>query len=419
MILVLDASCLYEHRSRKPWWKVYLRRFLISLNIVLAVLIVSLLLGGFGSDEQGLLPLGGAGRTQDASWTDGVPLMPSLRVTTTPVGAGIHLNGRYVGVSPLPLADLKPGQYEIKARKPGYEAVSLSVVLVFGQNETVELVLPSVTGGLEVETEPPGARVMLNGRRQSGSTPLRLEDIKPGTYSLRVKKNGYKARRASVTVREGEIAVVSERLELSRFREFGIAFWDRFFDLAYMGQRRSSAVTQPSMAEKGRAMSAPPSNAAPAASRSSGTGESSPANAQQKPGSSELSSDSETLETIEKAPPDSPKIEVSAAQKSSETPDDKVQSVPDTKPASWNREPVRRVKPRYPDHALSLRTEGTVRFELTVQRNGRVGDIRFLDDDRPRIFDHAVRRALRAWRFEPGAPEEWLYPGEIEFRLEQ
>ena len=79
---------------------------------------------------------------------------------------------------------------------------------------------------------------------------------------------------------------------------------------------------------------------------------------------------------------------------------------------------IRRVEPDYPRTALLNGIEGVVRFELGVQSDGSVTSIQLLDRDRPRVFDREVQRALRQWRFEPGAVSNWTFQGEIDFRLD-
>ena len=79
---------------------------------------------------------------------------------------------------------------------------------------------------------------------------------------------------------------------------------------------------------------------------------------------------------------------------------------------------IRRVEPDYPRTALLNGIEGVVRFELVVQSDGSVTNIQLLDRDRPRVFDREVQRALRQWRFEPGAGSNWTFQGEIDFRLD-
>ncbi len=63
--------------------------------------------------------------------------------------------------------------------------------------------------------------------------------------------------------------------------------------------------------------------------------------------------------------------------------------------------PVRQVAPRYPDEARKAGVGGVVRVLITVQEDGSVGDIRFLETPGDYGFDKSVREALAQWKFQP------------------
>ena len=67
--------------------------------------------------------------------------------------------------------------------------------------------------GLVVRSNPSGARVFIDGIER-GRTPLRLENLRPGRYFVRLERDGYVERRFRVTVRQGSVTDVS--LELHR-----------------------------------------------------------------------------------------------------------------------------------------------------------------------------------------------------------
>jgi TonB family protein len=59
-----------------------------------------------------------------------------------------------------------------------------------------------ILGTLEVESEPAGARVRVNGQA-TGQTPLRLGDLPLGAYEIQVEQGGYEAQTRSVTLDAG------------------------------------------------------------------------------------------------------------------------------------------------------------------------------------------------------------------------
>jgi len=66
--------------------------------------------------------------------------------------------------------------------------------------------------GLVVRSHPPGARVFVDGIER-GRTPLRLENLVPGRYAVRLESVGYVSRLFRVTVRAGSVVDVSLRME--------------------------------------------------------------------------------------------------------------------------------------------------------------------------------------------------------------
>ncbi|MBN1517974.1 PEGA domain-containing protein, partial [Candidatus Sumerlaeota bacterium] len=52
-----------------------------------------------------------------------------LDVRTWPDGARVYLDGRYVGITPLSLENLREGRYHLKLTKRGYENVSQEIII--------------------------------------------------------------------------------------------------------------------------------------------------------------------------------------------------------------------------------------------------------------------------------------------------
>lgn len=78
-------------------------------------------------------------------------------------------------------------------------------------------------------------------------------------------------------------------------------------------------------------------------------------------------------------------------------------------------EPTVRVQPQYPPRALRSGIEGSVTVEFTIAKDGTVKDPEIVEADPAYIFNDAVLRAVRRWKFEPET-----YQGEkIEQRARQ
>lgn len=86
-------------------------------------------------------------------------------------------------------------------------------------------------------------------------------------------------------------------------------------------------------------------------------------------------------------------------------------------------EPTVRIQPQYPPRALRAGIEGSVTVEFTIDTDGSVKDPEIVDADPPRIFDDAVLRAIRRWKFEPeivdGVAIEKRARQVIRFRLQR
>jgi len=68
-------------------------------------------------------------------------------------------------------------------------------------------------GSLEVTTDPPSARITLNGKAQSKRSNTTLPDVDAGTVSVRVEKDGYLPQARSVDVPSGGVGHISFTLE--------------------------------------------------------------------------------------------------------------------------------------------------------------------------------------------------------------
>jgi serine/threonine-protein kinase len=63
--------------------------------------------------------------------------------------------------------------------------------------------LPSRPGGLRIETDPPGADVILDGKG-AGQSPVALLTVRPGVHMVRVVRDGYAPAGLTLEVRNGE-----------------------------------------------------------------------------------------------------------------------------------------------------------------------------------------------------------------------
>lgn len=80
------------------------------------------------------------------------------------------------------------------------------------------------TGLIAIETEPPGADVVINGRRHTGRTPAVLRDMLPGSYRLRVELEGHRSWSDTVHIEPAKAVLLKPILLLPdplRFQTIG------------------------------------------------------------------------------------------------------------------------------------------------------------------------------------------------------
>ena len=128
-------------------------------------------------------------------------------------GCSPALNWRTV---PLPEADLtitlpcKPDQ------------ATRTVELAANQPRTEEFRLAKNSGKLVVVTEPPDAKVYLNGEEHGVtqpsdnaqiSRPLEIDLLPPGSYTLQLSRPGYRHRPSRIDIRSNAIVARHEKME--------------------------------------------------------------------------------------------------------------------------------------------------------------------------------------------------------------
>jgi len=160
------------------------------------------------------------------SQTLSVPLkgLPgTLGLTSLPTGARFYVNDEYVGKSPVTLARLKPGDYEVRAEAEGYAPLTRTVKISSGASARKEFKLKSIMGWLEVRTSPAGAEIRLDGKlvgttRSAGddaefSDVLYLRDLEDGEHVLTASRKGHATATRRAKIRPAKPAQANIRLK--------------------------------------------------------------------------------------------------------------------------------------------------------------------------------------------------------------
>ncbi len=113
-----------------------------------------------------------------------------LGIETEPSGAFVHIDGDPSGRAPIYLAFVTPRTYQIDMTKEGFAPLTVQVTAHRFARTINKFKLEKVFS-YELNTDPPGATVLLDGKQLEDTTPLKVRDLKAGKYVLRFDKEGY------------------------------------------------------------------------------------------------------------------------------------------------------------------------------------------------------------------------------------
>ncbi len=125
----------------------------------------------------------------------------TLEVSTSPAGAGITVDGEFVGQSPVQLTLRSGARYRVEAILEGYHRAQQQVALKRGSNPAMQLELARVLGEVNVEAQPAGAQLRLNGRLLGDAN--RTLNLPTGAHEFVIELPGYAAYKTTVRPRAG------------------------------------------------------------------------------------------------------------------------------------------------------------------------------------------------------------------------
>jgi hypothetical protein len=129
-------------------------------------------------------------------------------VESNPAGVQVFVDGEARGLTPAKVS-LKPGAHLIELRGRGTPRVrSVTVEAGATVSHYVELAEASapVTGSLDVRSDPPGARVKVDGH-DAGIAPILVSNLQPGEHTV-VLQNDHGTVRHTVTIEPGLTAAL-------------------------------------------------------------------------------------------------------------------------------------------------------------------------------------------------------------------
>lgn len=123
-------------------------------------------------------------------YLDVMPSTGRARITTSPSGATIYIDGKMMGTSPITL-DLDVGNHMVTAYKDSYRTETRQFSVDSGRTTEVSINLQKFTREYQLSllTNPSGADIYIDNR-YLGRSPLNVT-LEEGSKNLRIEKSGY------------------------------------------------------------------------------------------------------------------------------------------------------------------------------------------------------------------------------------
>lgn len=134
-----------------------------------------------------------------------------LVIVPEPRDALVKIDGNTVETEfPPTVEGLEPGKHTLIVSSKNYETKVIDINLSEGQNtQVVTLIrMKAISTGFSLETEPPGAAIVINGKPYPHKTPVRIIDLEDGTHAIRVEKDNYLPYTTEVDLKAGQIIAI-------------------------------------------------------------------------------------------------------------------------------------------------------------------------------------------------------------------
>jgi hypothetical protein len=137
----------------------------------------------------------------------------NLSVVANPPEAKIFLNDKLMGISPLELSSILPGNYDLKIILSGYDAWQKRIAIPPAQKIQVNAnLIKSISHGeIFIDSIPSGAVIFIDSHHL-GATPKKITDISLGAHQISLTIPGYEKFSKFVTIQPGKNADLKEKL---------------------------------------------------------------------------------------------------------------------------------------------------------------------------------------------------------------
>jgi len=135
----------------------------------------------------------------------------TVHVTSTPLGAAVTIDGSGAYVTPFDSPPLKAGPHAFSVSKLGWSTVQRKLDVVGGKATNLEVSLAVSGAVVELQSDPPGAAILVDEKPTNKFTPARLA-IPQGEHKIRLRMEGFKDENTVITLAEGQTLSLSPKL---------------------------------------------------------------------------------------------------------------------------------------------------------------------------------------------------------------
>ena len=135
-----------------------------------------------------------------------VAIIPGqVQIDSNPEGAQIQIDGKSdpSWITPFDVTGLSPGQHIVSVSRSGYSAEARAVEVASGGKSFVVLHLSPINALVVVNSTPPGAEVILDGRPTGRVTPAQFA-VEKGKHTVLLRKQGYLEETTSADLGPGQ-----------------------------------------------------------------------------------------------------------------------------------------------------------------------------------------------------------------------
>ena len=140
------------------------------------------------------------------------PLTGIISVQSLPTGGTVYIDNVSSGTTKVIVPDIPFGVHQVRVEKSGYITWVSSVTVTGGKTLLVKANLKPDSGSIQVNSNPPGGAIYLDGNTV-GTSPALIKPVTSGSHKVTIKKGGYLEYSANMIIKPGETRYLYAMLE--------------------------------------------------------------------------------------------------------------------------------------------------------------------------------------------------------------